>query len=77
MGKREIWTVNSMLKNDNGELETVVSRKVAIEKVNGDWVYTIIHEERFMPKEEWEGHVDKFMERANVIASNNFYRGMA
>lgn len=77
MGKREIYTVNSKLKNDNGEIEIVATKKIALEKINGKWVSTIIHEERFMPKEEWQSHVDRFMERGNVVISNNFYRDMA
>ena len=77
MGKREIYTVNSKLKHDNGEIEIVETKKIALEKINGKWVSTIIHEERFMPKEEWQAHVDRFMERGNVVISNNFYRDMA
>ena len=77
MGKREIYTVNSKLKQDNGEIEIVATKKIALEKINGKWVSTIIHEERFMPKEEWQAHVDRFMERGNIVISNNFYRDMA
>ena len=77
MGKREIYTVNSKLKHVNGEIEIVATKKIALEKINGKWVSTIIHEERFMPKEEWQAHVDRFMERGNVVISNNFYRDMA
>ena len=77
MGKREIYTVNSKLKHDNGEIEIVATKEIALEKINGKWVSTIIHEERFMPKEEWQAHVDRFMERGNVVISNNFYRDMA
>ena len=77
MGKREIYTVNSKLKHDNGEIEIVATKKIALEKINGKWVSTIIHEERFMPKEEWQAHVDRFMERGNIVISNNFYRDRA
>ena len=48
MGKREIYTVNSKLKHDNGEIEIVATKKIALEKINGKWVSTIIHEERFI-----------------------------
>ena len=44
MGKREIYTVNSKLKHDNGEIEIVATKKIALEKINGKWVSTIIHE---------------------------------
>lgn len=50
MGKREIYTVNSKLKHDNGEIEIVATKKIALEKINGKWVSTIIHEERLCQK---------------------------